>query len=56
MLLCLQENQAVLAPQLLVLLLQFDDVVLGDGELHTHSDHLAGQRNLMHPAGERCRV
>lgn len=35
MLLCLQENQTVLAPQLLVLLLQFDDVVLGYGKLHT---------------------
>lgn len=45
MLLCLQENHTVLAPQLLVLLLQLDDVVLGDGELHAQ-----GQCDQAHPA------
>lgn len=35
LLLCLQQNEAVLTPQLLIFFLQFDDVVLGNGQLHT---------------------
>lgn len=39
LLLCLQQNEAVLTPQLLIFFLQFDDVVLGNGQLQARKQN-----------------